>query len=58
MQLAQPHRIESPALGAIHQLEGLRECLGVGPSRQGRELVEDAEFHALRLSVSIGWMRA
>jgi hypothetical protein len=45
MQLAQPHCIKAPAFGAIHQLEGLRECLRVGPSRQGRKFMEDAEFH-------------
>ena len=48
MQLAQPHRIQPPAFGAIHQFERLRERLGVRASRQGRELVEDAEFHYWR----------
>ena len=48
MQLAEPHRIEAPAFGAVHELERLRERLRVGSSRQGRELMEDTEFHCCR----------
>ena len=45
MQFTEPHRIEPPTFGTVDQVEGLCERIGVGPSRQGRELVKDAEFH-------------
>ena len=46
MQLGEPHRVEPPALGAVHQLERLVEGRRVGLPGHGRELVEDAELHA------------
>ena len=54
MQLGQPHRIETPALGRIDLLERLREGLSLGAPGQGRKLVEHAEFHGADLLESPG----
>ena len=45
MQLGQPHRVETPALGRIDLLESLGEGLFLAASGECRKLVEHAEFH-------------
>ena len=44
VDLGQPHRIETPALGGVDLLEGGREGLLVGGSGRPLKLVEHAEF--------------
>src|SRR5215467_15616735 len=45
MQLRQPHRIETPALGRIDLFESLVEGLFFAAAGKSRKLVEHAKFH-------------
>jgi len=49
MELGQPHHIEAPALGRIDLSKGFPEGFPLASPRQGRKLVEHAEFHGADL---------